>query len=520
MPANWWDDPNVKAATPSVLPEDHPATDPGFYENLKSSAGKFVGGIVDAAMSPGHTADTMLNLATGYLNKIGLGSGRGNSPQQEALVQAMNKHLSDRYGSVEKAKHTAYTDPVGFAADLSTVIAPIAGGVGIAGEGAEAAGLVKTASTLGKIAKVGKTVSEVTNPLNAPGAVLKGAGAGARLAGVAPETAAAIESPVSTGATGLAKKLYQQALQPKGTTAEAARKVATGLEEGIAPTDEAGMWNKIMGYQKQVESRINDPRAAELQISPADVAENVKPLLDPAGEPGTSYRRQVTPSADVAKVRAGLQDYIDTHWNPATPGIPGVAANPGTQVFSPEDLAAMKELGISTEDLPAQTVGATPGRAAVPPTPPTPRMYTLPDAQAEKVGTYKLLSQKAFGKSAGAGAAEPIPVASEQTQLQLAKGLRDQIGEKLGSVGISDIHDINRAEGNILDLKPDIERNAARRGNASAFNAKELLKSHLEPQAAFILYKAGKIDLPTFKYILRQGVTGAAQQQDAQPGTQ
>lgn len=477
-----------------------------FLENLEESAKNFGGNLVSAATHPLDTVSNIHDLVHGYVNKIPgashITSGSDeNKARQAAMADAMTKHFTERYGNLDKIKHTAYTDPVGFAADVSSVVAPFSGGVGVAGDVADAAGLTRTAATLGKVGDVGDAVAAYTNPLNLTKGATKVASMVADVAGASPDVVAAAGAPASTAAVNMARKLYATSLHPTRATAKQIAQLSeTGLREGVGPADEAGLWNKIMGHADNVRTMVQQGAKQGLTIDPEQirtgVADKLLPSAAAGGEPGESFGVQATPSADRARVNAALDDWTDQHFTPAQPATPGT---PGTTLY-----------GASGQ--PVQ-VGGTPGTPAVPAKPiPIP----IDDANAIKSGTYKQLSRKAFGKSA-AGAAEPVPVASEQAQLEIARGLRSQIGDELDKAGIPGIHGENAAEGRLLDLQPHIERNAATAAKGSVMNraTKGALVNHMLPRVAMGLYKAGKMDLPTLNYIVKQSAVGVGQQEDA-----
>jgi hypothetical protein len=129
--------------------------------NLPESAGKFVGGIYEAVTSPIETAKTIGMAAAGGLKNIlpksvtdfitSISSEPGKINEAVAIADAIGGIYKDRYGSVEGLKKTLATDPVGAAADLSTILS---GGAGAAG----VAGLTGTARTL-------TSAAAATNPL-------------------------------------------------------------------------------------------------------------------------------------------------------------------------------------------------------------------------------------------------------------------------------------------------------------------------------------------------------------------
>jgi hypothetical protein len=487
--AAWLDD--------SKHPGDVSPKSSSFLDNLQNSASNFVGNVASAVTSPVQTVGSIYDVVNGYLDKIpGVKANNLESAmKQQQMADAMTKHFKDRYGSVENIKKTAYEDPIGFAADLSSVLAPLSGVVGAAGEAADVAGLARTASALRTAAKVGTTGAEVTNPLNAAKLPLKGAATVAKVVGATPETVAAISNPVSTGAVNLAKRMYASSLNPVGATARDVSKLAeTGLSEGVGPANEAKLWRRIMGHADTVRGMVDEGAAQGLTLDPSDTRANVAAKLLPdaasGGEPGTSFGVQATPAADTSRVENALKEWTDQHFIPATPGTP---PQPST-ILGPG----------------GQPMGMTPGTPA---TPERPIPIPIAEGNAIKSGTYQQLSKKSFGKSA-AGATEPVPVASEQAQLEIARDLRRQIGDQLSGAGIGDIHGANAAEGNLLDLRPYVEKNAAAAARSGVIGkvGRDALVNKALPGVAMGLYKAGKMDLPTLQYILRQSATGVAQE--------
>jgi hypothetical protein len=129
--------------------------------NLPESAGKFVGGIYEAVTSPIETAKTIGMAAAGGLKNIlpksvtdfitSISSEPGKINEAVAIADAIGGIYKERYGSVEGLKKTLATDPVGAAADLSTILS---GGAGAAG----VAGLTGTARAL-------SSAASATNPL-------------------------------------------------------------------------------------------------------------------------------------------------------------------------------------------------------------------------------------------------------------------------------------------------------------------------------------------------------------------
>jgi hypothetical protein len=149
-------------ATPTA-PEER--TLAGFGQNVLKSGGRMVGGLVDAAMSPIQTGKGILRLAKGAA-ELAMPTTFGVSEDIQGPL-AIADQYKQRYGGIENIKDTLYNDPVGAAADISTVALPFAG-------------------LPGKVGKFAATLSDVTNPVNMVTSPLRGAlqGSGTMLAHV------------------------------------------------------------------------------------------------------------------------------------------------------------------------------------------------------------------------------------------------------------------------------------------------------------------------------------------------
>jgi hypothetical protein len=140
--------------------------------NIPSSAAEFATGLYTAVTNPIETAGTLLDIAAGGLktgaqkalpkNVYNFINDMDRDPKsaQRAVraAQQFGGQMADRYGTYDAFKNTLATDPVGFAADMSTLLS---GGSSVAGR----AGKTGTAGVLNKMA-------QATNPVN----VLKPAG--------------------------------------------------------------------------------------------------------------------------------------------------------------------------------------------------------------------------------------------------------------------------------------------------------------------------------------------------------
>jgi hypothetical protein len=145
-------------------------------QNIPSSGIEFVKGIAEAVTSPVETAGSLFDLAAGTLNRAmpapvrnfinRLDTDPASTRRAVQTAQQVGGVYRQRYGSVEALKRTIATDPVGAAADLSTILS---GGAGAVRAGGKA--VAKVAPTVApKTARVANAMTraaEATNPINA-----------------------------------------------------------------------------------------------------------------------------------------------------------------------------------------------------------------------------------------------------------------------------------------------------------------------------------------------------------------
>lgn len=140
-------------------------------KNVPASAGQFVGGVVQAVTSPLQTLTGILDAGAGALRNA-LPQGVVNFIDQfdtnpeatQRAVQTANAiggMYKDRYGSYEGIKRTFAEDPVGAAADLSTLL----GGGGAA---ATKMGLTKTGAALSKTGAAINPMRPIAPVIEAP----------------------------------------------------------------------------------------------------------------------------------------------------------------------------------------------------------------------------------------------------------------------------------------------------------------------------------------------------------------
>jgi hypothetical protein len=135
-------------------------------KNLPKSAGKFVGGIYEAVTSPIQTAKGLIDVGAGAIQNVlpqgvvdfvnSFSSDPANADRAVAAANAVGGMFKDRYGDYDSIKRTLAEDPVGAAADLSTLFSG----------GALATTKVPAVSTaLTKAATVTNPLSVVTKPV-------------------------------------------------------------------------------------------------------------------------------------------------------------------------------------------------------------------------------------------------------------------------------------------------------------------------------------------------------------------
>lgn len=197
-------DPQAGAAQ-SAETKDTDRTVAGFFGNAVRSGAEFVGNAASGARMVSGTMQSMLmgpaSPAFAETQKLAE-SMRGAGPR---LLKGAQEYFGGRYGSMEALGDTLYRDPVGVAADASTVLS--AGGAALG-------------TAPGRIGQVGRAVSA--------------AGAAADPAALAARTAGAVARPVARGAQATAGVLDNV---PSGTTPLSWQDMATGAATGYMTGD-------------------------------------------------------------------------------------------------------------------------------------------------------------------------------------------------------------------------------------------------------------------------------------------
>lgn len=133
--------PFAQYATPAVSPSGIPDARRSYSlaevpleagKNLPASAGQFVGGVVQAVVSPLQTLTSLLDMGAGALRNTlpkpvvsfidKFDSDPEAAQRASNVATAVGGMYKDRYGSYEAIKRTFAEDPVGAAGDLSTLL--------------------------------------------------------------------------------------------------------------------------------------------------------------------------------------------------------------------------------------------------------------------------------------------------------------------------------------------------------------------------------------------------------------
>ena len=247
-------------------------------KNLPESAGKFVGGVVQAVTSPIQTLTGILDAGAGALRNS-LPQGVVNfvdqfdtNPQatQRAVetANAIGGMYKDRYGSYEGIKRTFAEDPVGAAADLSTLLT---GG----GAAATKLGATQTGAALSRAGAAINPMRPIAPIIEQP-IKLAAKGVGAVYNALDPKSAAYL-----TAVEGRGKEVLNALRQPSEivpgslpTAAEAASSVGATRFSAMGesarktlstPFFERGEGNKAaqVGAVRQVGKTADDLAAAE-----------------------------------------------------------------------------------------------------------------------------------------------------------------------------------------------------------------------------------------------------------------
>ena len=169
------------AETAAGVVSDIPTT----VSNIPESAVQLAGGIYEAVTNPIETITTMADIGAGGIRNAAAMAEEGGvlpagsvafldslsgdpaaAEQASAKARAFGGVIADRWGSAEKIRRTLREDPVGFLADLSTIMTGVGGAArttGLTSVGGKAGAV---ASAIDPLTLAGKGASAVGRQVN------------------------------------------------------------------------------------------------------------------------------------------------------------------------------------------------------------------------------------------------------------------------------------------------------------------------------------------------------------------
>ena len=383
-----------------------------MWDNIIPSGKRAVGELVDAVVNYEDTAEALGNLAVGTGQKIWRNvTGGEEKGDKEWAADAVGKYFEDRYGSMDGFKRALAYDPVGVLSDMSTVFT---GGAGV---------LKGTGTMVKNLAGVNRKALDVANVLKKSGELSS--------------KAAGLTDPLSIAGKALGKgtelamgkeytpaqRMYQSALglntgfSNNGKARFSQPEVLAMTREGVdsrIPVTSSG-WKQaddmVRDLNEQIDDAIDAADAAGVKVDPEQIAKRA--LWSDAR---ADIRQSVTPERDLRSFDNAVGEYLDYH-------------------------------------------GAD---------------NTVRGAQESKKATYRQNEARYRNNAA------PVASGRVEAQMELARQQRHAINEAVekaraqGQIGDARgglIHDLNRREGNLIEIRDAIERAMLKSGNRSPIDS-------------------------------------------------
>lgn len=263
----------------------------GFLGNLAQSGGNFLGGIASAVTHPIDTLSNVANLGAGALeqgaqglfNATGLNKyqkgGPINTPESQ-MAGNVGQFYKDRYGGLSNIEHTLYTDPVGAAADASTVLGGAGGLLGKVGEVGDLSGVSRAGELLSK-------AGEATNPVNV---AVKGGGLMGELIGKAAGNTVGRTLGLETG---VGYQPIQQAYQAGATGGDALKAFTEGLRGNTSPEELVGQAKDALGQVINQRSQSYQQMLSSLKGD--STTYNIQPIVNELDNQLGKFKIQTTP---------------------------------------------------------------------------------------------------------------------------------------------------------------------------------------------------------------------------------
>jgi hypothetical protein len=234
------------------------------------------------------------------LGKVGLGGVSklygGSHPESEPYWDAMVNFFKERYGGVDNIQKTIETDPVGFAADLSTFLG-----------GAGAATKISTGGKLGAgLIKAGRAVDPLTLGMKGIQAIGKtGIRASEELMGLTSSTGtASAKQAIAAAGT----KPFTQAM--RGVTEQ--QDILTDLHKGMAAIKD----ERRLNYQDKLQSISSNTKEIDMQPIYSKVDDllkeyNIKAAQGKNGELTFDFSRSKLDRTEHGKIESIVNDVVD-----------------------------------------------------------------------------------------------------------------------------------------------------------------------------------------------------------------
>ena len=277
--------------------------------NLPESAERFGEDLIQPFLHPVETAKNVGNLAVGAVQKLIPGE-----QESEVYADAVGQFFADRYGGWENVKRTMAEDPVGFLADVSTVLT--GGG----------AALARAPGMMGQVGRAVSTAGRITDPVRATAAAVRpivkpmarGAGRGA----------AALVGELGTHTGRQSIETAARAGYRGGQASEAFRESMRGL----SPVEDA-VQDARQALQSIRLKRGVDYRRGMAQVAGDATVLDFAPIDRAMGRAARIKSFKGVPiSKSTAKVTGDIQELLD-QWKALDP----------TEYHTPEGLDALKQ---------------------------------------------------------------------------------------------------------------------------------------------------------------------------------
>ena len=310
-------------------------------KNLPASAGQFVSGVVQAVTSPVETLTGILDLGAGALrNSLPKGvvnfidrfdADPAAAERASAVASNVGGMYKDRYGSYDAIKRTFAEDPVGAAADLSTLLT---GG----GAAATKMGAVKTGTALSKAGTAINPMRPIAPIIEAP-VKLAAKGVGAVYNALDPKSAA-----------------YLTAAEGRGPEIVNALRGQTEIVPGSRPT--AAQAAAPVGATRFSAMGESAARTTPTPFFEAEQAQKAAQLaaVQTVGQTPAAVKAAEKFRADTAKQLYGISDEAMV---PADKTFTGLLGRPSMDkvIARASELAAEKDIPFQVgQNRPAQTV--------------------------------------------------------------------------------------------------------------------------------------------------------------------